>query len=105
MSLCNLILITYYLPSGSANVTVMAHVKVGGTPVESIQLYDDGAHDDGVANDLYYANMWDSSGVLGNSDSGLVPTTLLDVMKGINLSLIKSVLALKSYVHSKVLPR
>jgi N-acetylneuraminic acid mutarotase len=43
-------------PSG---ITIMAHIDAHDqTPVDSMQLFDDGNHDDGNASDSLYANVW-----------------------------------------------
>ncbi|TKJ17693.1 hypothetical protein CEE44_04135 [Candidatus Woesearchaeota archaeon B3_Woes] len=62
-------LISYYIQSASENTLVIAHIKKDETVIDSITLYDDGAHDDETANDKYYANTWRSRNTLGNQNS------------------------------------
>jgi len=57
-------LVTYYVPSATSTTEVIAHVKVDGTEVEELELFDDGNYNDGDPNDLYFANTWDSKNKL-----------------------------------------
>jgi len=43
----------------TTGITIMAHIKVPDqSPVDSLQLFDDGNHNDGKAGDSLYANVW-----------------------------------------------
>jgi len=52
------ITITYYLIDATSNTTVKAIIKESGTTIKTLQLYDDGSHSDGSADDKTYANTW-----------------------------------------------
>ncbi len=63
------LLLSSYLPDTTEDTTVKAYIKKDGTRIDSITLYDDGAHNDDIIHDKYYANTWDSGNILGNSYS------------------------------------
>ena len=45
--------------SDPTGITIMAHIEtLDQTPVDSLQLFDDGNHHDGDAGDSLYANVW-----------------------------------------------
>jgi N-acetylneuraminic acid mutarotase len=45
--------------SNPAGITIMAYIKAPDqTPVDSLELFDDGNHNDGNAGDSLYANLW-----------------------------------------------
>ncbi|TKJ17692.1 hypothetical protein CEE44_04130 [Candidatus Woesearchaeota archaeon B3_Woes] len=62
-------LITYYLPSADQNTQVIVHIKADNQLIESINLYDNGMHKDGLRNDKYYASTWNTLKVLQNSNT------------------------------------
>lgn len=63
-------LINYHLPSGANDTQVIAHIKLDGTEISQLNLFDDGYHEDQASSDKYYANRWDSTGMLGGLNSG-----------------------------------
>ncbi len=56
-----LITVSAHVSSSSYPVSATADIKLGGTRVHSMSLYDDGEHGDEKPNDRLYANVWDSS--------------------------------------------
>jgi len=62
-------LVAYYLPSATKNTRVIAHIKVDGTKMVTLELYDDGIHDDNQPSDMYYANIWKKTKILGVKNS------------------------------------
>jgi hypothetical protein len=64
--------ITYYLPSGVNDTIVIAHIRLDGNKIDTLELFDDGKHKDQDASDKYYANVWDSTGFLNGENSGQI---------------------------------
>ena len=53
--------IRYFIYDKTNVVSISASIKDGATIVATVQLYDDGSHNDGAEDDNLYANNWDSS--------------------------------------------
>ncbi|MBI2657945.1 hypothetical protein HYX08_04600 [Candidatus Woesearchaeota archaeon] len=53
--------IQYYLYDKANVISVRADIKDSGKIIDSIELYDDGSHNDGAKNDNLYGNNWPST--------------------------------------------
>ena len=53
--------IKFYIYDKTGVVSIVANIKDSNKLIETIALYDDGSHNDGVSNDNLYANNWLSS--------------------------------------------
>jgi len=54
----DVITFTYYVSDATANTTVTANIKSGGSQIASVMLGDDGSNGDAAANDKTYTAQW-----------------------------------------------
>ena len=75
------------LEGDSSNIIFLAEIdSLDGSPIDSIQLFDDGGHNDGIAGDSIYGNVWMTPSGIERHHSVNIIASIMDT-DTVNLSL------------------